>query len=122
MISRLFAWQGQKDSNPQQRFWRPTCYHYTMPLRLSANKSYYSCVLHFCQALFVIFGGFLEIGSNPALVFDLQLRKIGNCGIIQRFRAFFRRMNVIVRRLHAVEPFAVLSRAHRLREVDVLQT
>ena len=26
-------WQGQKDSNPQQRFWRPTCYHYTMPLR-----------------------------------------------------------------------------------------
>ena len=25
-------WQGQKDSNPQQRFWRPTCYHYTMPL------------------------------------------------------------------------------------------
>ena len=29
---RLFIWQGQKDSNPQQRFWRPTCYHYTMPL------------------------------------------------------------------------------------------
>ena len=26
------SWQGQKDSNPQQRFWRPTCYHYTMPL------------------------------------------------------------------------------------------
>ena len=25
-------WQGQKDSNPQQRFWRPTCYHYTIPL------------------------------------------------------------------------------------------
>ena len=29
----MFLWQGQKDSNPQQRFWRPTCYHYTMPLR-----------------------------------------------------------------------------------------
>ena len=28
----VFSWQGQKDSNPQQRFWRPTCYHYTMPL------------------------------------------------------------------------------------------
>ena len=26
------VWQGQKDSNPQQRFWRPTCYHYTIPL------------------------------------------------------------------------------------------
>ena len=25
-------WQGKKDSNPQQRFWRPTCYHYTIPL------------------------------------------------------------------------------------------
>lgn len=30
---RIFHyWQGQKDSNPQQRFWRPTCYHYTIPL------------------------------------------------------------------------------------------
>ena len=29
-----FLWQGQKDSNPQRRFWRPTCYHYTMPLRI----------------------------------------------------------------------------------------
>ena len=28
----LHHWQGQKDSNPQQRFWRPTCYHYTIPL------------------------------------------------------------------------------------------
>ena len=25
--------QGKKDSNPQQRFWRPTCCHYTIPLR-----------------------------------------------------------------------------------------
>ena len=32
-LSNLRSWQGQKDSNPQQRFWRPTCYHYTMPLR-----------------------------------------------------------------------------------------
>ena len=31
-ISESLGWQGQKDSNPQQRFWRPTCYHYTMPL------------------------------------------------------------------------------------------
>ena len=31
---RLLSWQGQKGSNSQQRFWRPTCYHYTMPLRL----------------------------------------------------------------------------------------
>ena len=27
------VWQGKKDSNPQQRFWRPTCYHYTIALR-----------------------------------------------------------------------------------------
>ena len=27
-------WQGQKGSNPQERFWRPLCYHYIMPLRL----------------------------------------------------------------------------------------
>ena len=27
-------WQGQKDSNPQERFWRPECYHYIMPLYL----------------------------------------------------------------------------------------
>ena len=33
LIRNWFFWQGQKDSNPQQRFWRPTCYHYTMPLR-----------------------------------------------------------------------------------------
>ena len=32
-LESAFSWQGQKDSNPQQRFWRPTCYHYTMPLR-----------------------------------------------------------------------------------------
>ena len=32
MKRECFLWQGQKDSNPQQRFWRPTCYHYTMPL------------------------------------------------------------------------------------------
>ena len=31
-LESAFSWQGQKDSNPQQRFWRPTCYHYTMPL------------------------------------------------------------------------------------------
>ena len=28
----VFIWQGQKDSNPQERFWRPLCYHYIMPL------------------------------------------------------------------------------------------
>ena len=32
--------QGQKDSNPQQRFWRPTCYHYTMPLLHSQQWHY----------------------------------------------------------------------------------
>ena len=32
-VVRDDEWQGQKDSNPQQRFWRPTCYHYTMPLK-----------------------------------------------------------------------------------------
>ena len=32
MFPGLSAWQGKKDSNPQQRFWRPTCYHYTIPL------------------------------------------------------------------------------------------
>ena len=30
--------QGQKDSNPQQRFWRPTCYHYTMPLQATGES------------------------------------------------------------------------------------
>lgn len=25
-------WQGLKDSNPHQRFWRPSCYHCTKPL------------------------------------------------------------------------------------------
>ena len=34
-LESAFSWQGQKDSNPQQRFWRPTCYHYTMPLCIS---------------------------------------------------------------------------------------
>ena len=32
LLRNRLSWQGQKDSNPQQRFWRPTCYHYTMPL------------------------------------------------------------------------------------------
>ena len=35
--SKQFAWilwQGQKDSNPQGRFWRPECYHYIMPLNI----------------------------------------------------------------------------------------
>ena len=36
-----FRWQGQKDSNPQQRFWRPTCYHYTMPLRWPPLRTNY---------------------------------------------------------------------------------
>ena len=35
-------WQGQKDSNPQQRFWRPTCYHYTMPLRSFERRLLYT--------------------------------------------------------------------------------
>ncbi len=30
---RVLFWQGKKDSNPQQRFWRPTCYHYTIALQ-----------------------------------------------------------------------------------------
>ena len=38
LIFRSVRWQGQKDSNPQQRFWRPTCYLYTMPL-CSATKN-----------------------------------------------------------------------------------
>ncbi len=39
MTARLYCFieQGQKDSNPQQRFWRPTCYHYTMPLGNEGN-------------------------------------------------------------------------------------
>ena len=32
LLSQPTFWQGQKDSNPQQRFWRPTCCHYTIPL------------------------------------------------------------------------------------------
>ena len=31
-------WQGHKDSNPEQRFWRPTCYHYTIPLCCVNNR------------------------------------------------------------------------------------
>ena len=29
---RFLSWQGWKDSNPQERFWRPACYHYIIPL------------------------------------------------------------------------------------------
>ena len=32
MIVKRGFWQGQKDSNSQERFWRPLCYHYIMPL------------------------------------------------------------------------------------------
>jgi hypothetical protein len=28
---------GHKDSNPDQRFWRPAYYHYTMPVERIAN-------------------------------------------------------------------------------------
>ena len=28
----LFIWQRIKDSNLDERFWRPSCYHYTNPL------------------------------------------------------------------------------------------
>ena len=41
-LSRAFFWQGQKDSNPQERFWRPLCYHYIMPLFLLQAVSYHS--------------------------------------------------------------------------------
>lgn len=34
MIVKRGFWQGQKDSNSQERFWRPLCYHYIIPLRL----------------------------------------------------------------------------------------
>ena len=40
-------WQGQKDSNPQQRFWRPTCYHYTMPL--SGTNGIISVLIYFVK-------------------------------------------------------------------------
>ena len=40
LTMEVFSWQGQKDSNPQQRFWRPTCYHYTMPLLHSQQWHY----------------------------------------------------------------------------------
>ena len=33
----ILFWQGQKDSNPQERFWRPLCYHYIMPLNSLAT-------------------------------------------------------------------------------------
>ena len=35
---KRFIWQGHKDSNPEQRFWRPTCYHYTIPLCCAGNR------------------------------------------------------------------------------------
>ena len=31
-------WQGTRDSNPNQRFWRAVCYHYTNPLYGGRNK------------------------------------------------------------------------------------
>ena len=46
---RPFSWQGQKDSNPQQRFWRPTCYHYTMPL---CSEKHYTTDATACQPFF----------------------------------------------------------------------
>ena len=41
-LQRAFFWQGQKDSNPQERFWRPLCYHYIMPLFSLQAVSYHS--------------------------------------------------------------------------------
>ena len=43
-----FIWQGQKDSNPQERFWRPLCYHYIMPL-ISADFGNGSSIAHRCR-------------------------------------------------------------------------
>ena len=47
------TWQGQKDSNPQERFWRPLCYHYIMPLRDSiVCKRYHNTAADKMQAVF----------------------------------------------------------------------
>ena len=59
---RVFFWQGQKDSNPQERFWRPLCYHYIMPL-MAANSirgQYITIPLKKKQALFVNTGTYRE--------------------------------------------------------------
>ena len=55
-------WQGQKDSNPQQRFWRPTCYHYTIPL--STCLVYHAPVV--LSTDFVVFGREKRSGAGRA--------------------------------------------------------
>ena len=47
-IRGFSSWQGQKDSNSQERFWRPLCYHYIMPLWLNERIIAFSIVV--CQS------------------------------------------------------------------------
>ncbi len=71
-MNSRFLWQGQKDSNPQQRFWRPTCYHYTMPLRSLPNKIYITTFSQFCQVVI-----FCEICKNGVVyALNAQVEKI----------------------------------------------
>ncbi len=79
------VWQGQKDSNPQQRFWRPTCYHYTMPL-LHSQQRYYMGLKNDCQVFFTRSAGKV-IHHDP-------------CGYsgVQRFGAAAHRETKTVRR------------------------
>ena len=70
-----FVWQGQKDSNPQQRFWRPTCYHYTIPL---STLSLYHARLHMSTIFLNFFAfsalHFLQSVYKPSIILYTENR------------------------------------------------
>ena len=67
--------QGQKDSNPQQRFWRPTCYHYTMPLY--SQQRYYRGKGIDCQAFSFRIRSYIIIPAAMAAFRDSAPPRIG---------------------------------------------
>ena len=75
-FSGVFYWQGQKDSNPQQRFWRPTCYHYTMPLR-AVNVDYYIANCASCQQIILILPRFRFCECHAGFISPGALRRAG---------------------------------------------
>lgn len=72
--SHSISWQGQKDSNPQQRFWRPTCYHYTMPLRIQQKRLYQNrrqksiYKLHQKEKMLLADPAWMACGSMPPIL------------------------------------------------------
>lgn len=61
MIVKRGFWQGQKDSNSQERFWRPLCYHYIMPLKANENI----IPLAFCAVKQIVAYNRINFGTSP---------------------------------------------------------